>query len=127
MKKDETRFTIRFNPVDPRHQRAIEALEKAGRRKASLIADAICEYLAQHGEYGAADIFSPAPFPPATSILLHKPANQATANDSPVQISESLTDARIYAETSVNGSFEDANLDSDLHDAVLSGLSAFKL
>jgi len=127
MKKDETRFTIRFNPVDPRHQRAIEALEKAGRRKASLIADAICEYLAQYGEYGATDIFSPAPFPPATSILLHKPANQATANDSPVQISESLTDARIYAETSVNGSFEDANLDSDLHDAVLSGLSAFKL
>jgi len=127
MKKDETRFTIRFNPADPRHQRAVEALEKAGRRKASLIADAICEYLARHGEYGAADIFSPAPLPPAVPTPPHAPTGEAIVNDSPMQASESLTDAGVYAETDTIASFEDANLDSDLHDAVLSGLSAFNL
>ena len=51
MKKDETRFTIRFCPVDPRHRLAVEALNAAGRRKASLIAEAVCRYLAQHGDY----------------------------------------------------------------------------
>jgi len=49
MKKDNNRYTIRFNPADPRHQRAMDVLESAGRRKASLIADAVCEYLARHG------------------------------------------------------------------------------
>jgi len=125
MKKDETRFTIRFNPADPRHQRAVEALEKAGRRKASLIADAICEYLARHEEYGAADIFLPAPFPAATSIMSNAPTSEAAVNDSPMQ--KSLTDARVHTETDTIASFENANLDSDLHDAVLSGLSAFKV
>ena len=48
MKKDEARFTIRFNPADPRHRKAMEALTASGRRKASLIADAVCEYLARY-------------------------------------------------------------------------------
>ena len=47
-KKDEARYTIRFNPADPRHKRAMAALDAAGRRKATLIADAVCEYLAHH-------------------------------------------------------------------------------
>jgi hypothetical protein len=53
MKKDITRFTIRFCPADPRHQRAMEVLNQAGRRKASLIADAICYYLrcAENSDY----------------------------------------------------------------------------
>jgi len=50
MKKDQTRFTIRFNPADPRHQTAMSALELAGRRKATLIADAVCEYLLRHSD-----------------------------------------------------------------------------
>ena len=47
-KKDETRFTIRFNPADPRHQKTMDALNTAGRRKANLIAEAICDYLARY-------------------------------------------------------------------------------
>jgi len=43
-KIDATRYTIRFNPVDPYQQRAMEILSCAGRRKATLIASAICEY-----------------------------------------------------------------------------------
>ena len=49
-KRDGTRYTIRFNPADPRHQRAMAALDAAGRRKATFIADAICEYLARYQE-----------------------------------------------------------------------------
>ena len=47
-KKDETRFTIKFNPANPRHKEAMRILnEDGGRRKASLIADALCMYV--HG------------------------------------------------------------------------------
>jgi len=44
-KKDEARFTIKFNPVNPRHREAVRILNGAGRCKASLIADAICMYI----------------------------------------------------------------------------------
>jgi hypothetical protein len=43
-KKDERRFTIKFCPVNPRHQEAVRHLKGAGRRKASLIADALFFY-----------------------------------------------------------------------------------
>jgi len=44
-KKDETRYTIKFNPANPRHKEAMRMLdESGGRRKASLIADALCVY-----------------------------------------------------------------------------------
>jgi len=54
MKKDETRFSIRFNLADPRHRKAKEILEASGRRKASFIADAVWEYVARYGENPAA-------------------------------------------------------------------------
>ena len=44
MKKNEARFTIKFNPANPRHREAIRMLNEAGRCKASLIADALCVY-----------------------------------------------------------------------------------
>ena len=44
MKKDEMRFSIRFNPADPRHRKAALLLNMAGRRKAAIVADAIWEY-----------------------------------------------------------------------------------
>ena len=56
-------FTFRFSPIDPRHQVVIETLNKAGRRKASLIADAICEYLAHREEHSVATTI------PATSVF----------------------------------------------------------
>jgi len=40
-KKDDARFTIKFNPDIPRHQEAIRILSEAGRAKAALIADAL--------------------------------------------------------------------------------------
>jgi hypothetical protein len=43
-KADMSRYTIRFNPADPYHQKAMVILNHFGRRKASLIANAVCAY-----------------------------------------------------------------------------------
>ena len=51
MKKNEARFTIKFNTANPRHKEAIRMLNGAGRSKASLIADALCMYAC----YGATE------------------------------------------------------------------------
>jgi hypothetical protein len=79
MKKDKTRFTIRFNPVDPRQQKAMNALEAAGRRKASFIADAVCEYLTRHGGVDEVLPISLAPASVAPSILY----NAVSRDDTP--------------------------------------------
>ena len=44
IKQDESRFTIRFNPNYPSHQKAMELLNMLGRSKAYLIAEAVCAY-----------------------------------------------------------------------------------
>ena len=57
VKKDKLRYTIRFCSADPKHQKTMDVLDALGRRKASFIADAVCEHLARHGpDY--ADIMS---------------------------------------------------------------------
>jgi len=43
-KKEKARFTIKFNPANPRHQEAIKMLNEVGRSKAELIADALFLY-----------------------------------------------------------------------------------
>ena len=48
-KKDEARFTIRFNQENPRHSRAMQLLNNHGKGMACLIADALCMYI----HYGA--------------------------------------------------------------------------
>jgi len=48
-KKDVARFTIRFNQENPRHNKAIQILNKNGKGMASLIADSLCMYV----HYGA--------------------------------------------------------------------------
>jgi len=72
LKKDEVRFTIRFNPADPRHQKAMGALQSSGRRKATLIADAVCEYLERYGGVETAVIL-PQSNPCPASADAHKP------------------------------------------------------
>ena len=44
MKKEEMRFSIRFNPDDPRHKQAAQLLNMSGRRKAAIVANALWEY-----------------------------------------------------------------------------------
>ena len=55
-KKDESRFTIKFNPGNPRHREAMWILNEAGRGKAALIADALCMYV-RYGADVSADLF----------------------------------------------------------------------
>ena len=54
-KKDESRFTIRFCVANPRHREAIKILNEAGRRKASLISDALLFYV-RHGTEFTTDL-----------------------------------------------------------------------
>ena len=50
MKKNEKRFTIEFNLIDPRHRKAVEILNAVGRSKAIIIADALWEYYLNHNK-----------------------------------------------------------------------------
>lgn len=65
MKKDEMRFSIRFNSADPRHIKAAQILNLAGRRKATIVADALWEYELKHGagevsgNLADSEVFSP--------------------------------------------------------------------
>ena len=56
-KKNEARFTIKFNPANPRHREAMRMLDEAGRCKASLIADALCVY-ACYGVTACGNLFN---------------------------------------------------------------------
>ena len=115
MKKDETRFTIRFNPIDPRHQMAMNALKAAGRRKSTLIADALCEYLTRNG-CGMVDTHLPLTLPPI-------PVSNVTAQEVE-PLSQIL---RPEADENENNSHADQPFDDDMREAVLGGLSAFKI
>lgn len=122
MKKDYTRFTIRFNPVDPRHQKTMEALEVAGRRKASLIADAVCEYLARHGESGIENTVTYASSLPSN---LDNRVIKEEKTPPPVLDSQNISKADIEeggAEDSENASFDD-----EMCKAVLNGLNMFNV
>jgi len=139
MKKDETRFTIRFNQIDPRHQRAMNALRAAGRRKASLIADAVCEYLARYEDGGAAVVMPLAPYQPFPHSDVTANATIAK-NDSYKQSQKALPGSLIHTrheaktdedmpETdgeNINASSDNQPFDNDMREAVLSGLNAFR-
>ena len=75
MKKNPARFTVKFNPTNPRHQKAITLLECAGRCKASLIADALVMY-DHYGANMAADLIAPRP---QDSILTSQHYNSTVA------------------------------------------------
>jgi len=81
-KKDKTRYTIKFNPTDLRHQEAMKALDGAGRRKASLIADALCMY-----NYNGADMG----FTPLVSNIHN--TNPTQHQDKPTTVATQLSNA----------------------------------
>ena len=56
MKKDDMRFCIRFNPADPRHRKAAQTLNMAGRRKATIVANALWEYDAKQGSLDRGEV-----------------------------------------------------------------------
>ena len=52
-KKDVSKFTIKFNPINPRHREAMRILNEAGRGKAALIAEALYTYAHYRAGIGA--------------------------------------------------------------------------
>ena len=44
-KKEQNKFTIQFNPVDPTHRQVIGILNQQGRRKAQFLVNAVQHYL----------------------------------------------------------------------------------
>ena len=132
MKKDENRFTIRFNSADPRQKSTRDVLSAAGRRKAALITDAVCEYITRHGEYGVVELFSSTPTSAALSavpISPHIPTTENSDNDAFSQVLELVvsTEDAVNVETDIINDSEDSELSDDLRNAVINGLSAFKL
>ena len=153
MKKDENRFTIRFNTVDPRQRITRDALEAAGRRKALLITDAICEYLARHGGDGAVVNIPIVPFLPvvangtlapsfnsADSVNISNTDDAANANTinatntSNIEGVINQTSSDSFGEIDNDSGNDDTNnaantpsIDNDMREAILGGLSAFKI
>jgi len=152
MKKDENRFTIRFNTVDPRQKITKDALDAAGRRKALLITDAICEYLARHGGDGAVVNIPLVPYMPvvakattAVSLASDDAVNVSNSDNTSNASSSSNAEENMvqnssdsYGDTGDDdtsnagiGDSDDAldnpSIDNDMREAILGGLSAFKI
>jgi len=97
-KKDKTRYTIKFNPADLRHREAMKALDGAGRRKATLIADALSMYNRYGSSMGFTPLASdtnnanPTQCQDKPAIKTAQPSNASKANDSDIwhSINESL-------------------------------------
>jgi hypothetical protein len=121
MKKDETRFTIRFNPVDPRQFRAMKVLEAAGRRKSTIIADAVCEYLERRGENDGAFALPIITAPVVATT--HKNETSQEVSFAPI-IEPIVKDGD---ENLTVASVETTSFDDEIHNAILDGLAAFDL
>ena len=119
MKIDKSRFTIRFNEADPRQLKAMEILETAGRRKASLIADAICYFMAkdENGEGIAATIILPSIS--STVQTLPNCESPEANNEPPPHALEPLH------LTHVLNPPDEKTFDNDMRNAVMEGLGAF--
>jgi hypothetical protein len=123
MKKDETRFTIRFNPADPRHKKTMEVLSAAGRRKSTLITDAICDYLMRYSNTVATSAFPIAP----SSYTSHSICNGISANDFPIQTPEPLAVIGNSTDTNEINNLEMPLYDDDMQNTILDGLSVFTM
>jgi len=118
MKKDKSRFTIRFNEADPRQVKVMEALEVAGRRKASLITDAVCDYLARYGD-GNVTVIPPPITPNMIANTNQSEASYEAKGEPPPQPQKSSVDATMLDLA------DESLIDSDMCVAVMEGLSFF--
>jgi hypothetical protein len=105
LKKEEMRFSIRFNPADPRHLKAARILNQVGRSKAMIVADALWEYDLRRSTQSGAELSS------ADSV--------ADADAAP-----GVQSAPIAIKSPMPSGNEKAD---ELQDAVLSGLSQFRM
>ena len=112
-KKSEERFNIRFNPADPRHKMAIEILGQAGKRKSTLIADAIYHYVTASRD--GTEVSLP-PSPPGFN-----PGQYILACDKAEEISETAPEEPVPEKTDEI----ELPFDNDMQDSILSAMDAF--
>jgi len=134
VKKDENRFTIRFNTVDPRQKLTRDVLAAVGRRKASFLTDVVCDYLARYGGGSTADNSSLAAVLPSFPIPSHiqAPNNNTTElripkNEHPDYDPKLTADVEVVTGTLANDLIAESLFDDDTREAVLDALSMFKM
>ena len=88
-KKNEARFTIKFNPANLRHREAMRILNEAGRGKAALIADALCMYI----HYGADSFMLPHNKPAPISAPAIQSTRATTNKDEDDDLLSTLADS----------------------------------
>ena len=98
------RFSIRFNPTDPRHVKATQILNMAGRRKASIVANALWEYDLKHGLQGKTDNNFPDSGTPQISYR-EPPTSEAPA---------------------IAGKPSDSKMDDTLQNSIMASLADFR-
>ena len=123
MKSDIARFTVRFNPEDPRQRVAIDVLNASGRRKASLIADALHYYLSGSGYTNSQ------PVPPITwTNLEKKPYIMQSPNTTkvPIPIEQQILSSDIgIPDSTENSHISDSDPDDDFFNAVRDAMNIF--
>jgi hypothetical protein len=127
MKKDEARYTLRFNPKHPRHKRTMEFLDSVGRHKASYLADIVCEHLDRH-HYGSSYAV---PLSDArqgmmleqTSDELDYAKKEAVSPSVPISASKN-SELSLLNEADIDSS-QDTPIGDDVRQAILGGLSMF--
>ena len=96
-KKNEARFTIKFNPINPRHREAMRLLNEAGRTKASLIADALCMY-DQYGANTSVELLKggSGEIVPAIQGARNSKASKANSNDDDALLDAMVDSAELF-------------------------------
>ena len=126
MKKDEDRFTIRFNTIDPRQKLTRDILAAIGRRKASFITDAVCDYLVRHGGDGAIEFSSPVTAMPSLLPIphAHTPGNNKASHNQAQELPK-----KVDATTEMEAiePLKDIPFDNDMREAVLDALGMFNM
>ena len=140
-KKDKSRFTLRFCNVSPKQITAMEILNAAGRRKASLIADLIDEHIKKYGADAFIGYFNNPIIQPAADIKVHPVVDVVTdvaadvavpvvsnvVTDIAADVAISAADEASKDYNASNDSLSNESPDDETRSSILEGLSMFRV
>ena len=123
-KKDPARFSIRFNPANPRHAKAIEMLDAAGRCKAALVAEALSKYLGTGAEadFLPIDVEQHAQRMEQRQVLASMPTQTQDCHEKGISTLQSQPAGNVPNPIDATASHPDEN---DLLRAISDGVDAF--
>jgi len=129
MKKDKSRFTLRFNTISPKHINATDVLVAAGKGMSSLIADLIDERIKRDGENAFADYFLVSALPQGFFQRIISPQITICATVSQTQIAETKAETVEHIDPDTEDikptTFDSDSINDEIHDAILDGLTMF--